>query len=76
MSEDPYTATAEQEREIEARAEKAEADKLREQIECDHEWEYESADPSVGIMSGSKTCVICGEEGPDDRGDDFDDNYF
>lgn len=72
MNEAPTTATEEQEREIEAR----EAAKLREQWECDHEWEYEGADPSVGIMSGSRTCVKCGEEGPDERGEDFDDNYF
>jgi len=48
----------------------------KEMEECDHEWEYEGADPSVGIMSGSRTCVKCGEVGPDERGEDFDDNYF
>ena len=48
----------------------------KEMEECDHDWEYESADLSVGIMSSSRTCAKCEQTEPYDRSEDFDDNYF
>lgn len=44
--------------------------------ECDHDWEYEGEDFSVGIVGSSRTCAKCGETEPYDRSEDFDDNYF
>lgn len=38
--------------------------------ECDHEWEYWDADPSVGIMASGKACLKCQIVAEDDRGDD------
>lgn len=40
--------------------------------ECEHEWEYTDADPSVGIVTSGKTCAKCGTTAEDDRGGDDD----